>query len=197
MKNSYLKDRVFSKDPRFTQKEILRMYIIIGQLYWLLLCLKCSNICWNIKHLVASLGLRDSNQQVVPSFHHWNMLLKVSNSICSKTLYSVAFNCISHKIIKKKMYYGFHEKGIQIIENYHSTGTQQTFTDTGLSTPLNVKCGRPQGSILGPLLVLSASMISEDQLKSNWYCFLMEQQQFWKTEIWVNLWKKSRARKLC
>ena len=67
-----------------------------------------------------------------------------------------AFDSINHKILLDKMRTLFGISGIQLkwFESYLSNREQQCQIDDQLSTPKQIKCGVPQGSILGPLFFL-------------------------------------------
>lgn len=66
---------------------------------------------------------------------------------------SKAFDCVSHKILSEKLNdYGIRGAGRNFIISYLTERTQFTDCNGVLSTPLTVKAGVPQGSILGPLL---------------------------------------------
>ena len=68
---------------------------------------------------------------------------------------SKAFDTLDHEILLYKLhYYGMNDLSLKFIENYLLNRTQQVEYDDILSNPLVVKCGVPQGSILGPLLFL-------------------------------------------
>ena len=67
-----------------------------------------------------------------------------------------AFDSIIHKILLDKMRTLFGISGIQLkrFESYLSNRQQQCKIDDQLSSPKRIKCGVPQGSILGPLFFL-------------------------------------------
>ena len=67
-----------------------------------------------------------------------------------------AFDSINHKILLHKMHVLFGISGLQLnwFESYLSNREQQCEVNDKLSTPKRIKCGVPQGSILGPLLFL-------------------------------------------
>ena len=67
-----------------------------------------------------------------------------------------AFDSINHKIFFDKMRTLFGISGIQLkwFESYLSNREQQCQIDDQLSSPKRIKCGVPQGSILGPLFFL-------------------------------------------
>ena len=68
---------------------------------------------------------------------------------------SKAFDTLDHSILVFKLkYYGFKEKALDLMINYLNNRTQQVQYNDTLSDILVVKCGVPQGSILGPLLFL-------------------------------------------
>ena len=70
-------------------------------------------------------------------------------------LSKASFNCISHKLLIAKLdAYGFDETSLKVIISYLKNHIQTTKVDSSFSELLNIICGVPQGSILGPLLFI-------------------------------------------
>ena len=68
---------------------------------------------------------------------------------------SKTFDTINHKnMLSKLKYYGFNEMTIALMESYLSGRQQYVEFENVKSNCLRIKTGVPQGSILGPLLVL-------------------------------------------
>ena len=66
-----------------------------------------------------------------------------------------AFDTVDHTILLNKLqYYGFFGDELKWIQSYLSNRSQKCFINGVLSNPGIIKCGVPQGSILGPLLFL-------------------------------------------
>ena len=66
---------------------------------------------------------------------------------------SKAFDTLDHQILLNKLqYYGIHDKPLSFLKSYLTERTQQLRYGESISEPLLIKCGVPQGSILGPLL---------------------------------------------
>ncbi len=67
-----------------------------------------------------------------------------------------AFDSINHEILLHKMHDYFGISGIQLkwFESYLSNTEQQCMVNGQVSSPKNIICGIPQGSIVGPLLFL-------------------------------------------
>ena len=63
-----------------------------------------------------------------------------------------AFDTVNHKILLSKLArLGIGDMLLRWIENYLSLRKQCTSADNVTSSFLDIKCGVPQGSILGPL----------------------------------------------
>ena len=68
---------------------------------------------------------------------------------------SAAFDMVDHSILLKKLeLYGMDRQAINWMNSYLSNRSQVVMVDGCLSPPLNITCGVPQGSILGPLLYI-------------------------------------------
>ena len=66
-----------------------------------------------------------------------------------------AFDTVNHKILIKKLeHMGIRGKNLQWIESYLDNRFQRTICNNTLSKLDKIKCGVPQGSILGPLFFL-------------------------------------------
>ena len=67
-----------------------------------------------------------------------------------KTLFT---QCICHDLLIAKLNaYGFDRNALKLIYDYLSDRSQKTKVDSSFSAYLDIICGVPQGSILGPLL---------------------------------------------
>ena len=68
---------------------------------------------------------------------------------------SKAFDTINHDILLYKLRnYGIRGTALSWFKSYLSNRQQYVFIDNNKSSMLNIRCGVPQGSILGPLLFL-------------------------------------------
>lgn len=66
-----------------------------------------------------------------------------------------AFDCVPHKILIDKLkLYGFDDNSCLLVNAYLSNRKQYVRVNNKQSETLNVDCGVPQGSILGPLLFI-------------------------------------------
>ena len=68
---------------------------------------------------------------------------------------SAAFDMVDHSILLKKLeLYGMDHQSISWMNSHLSRRSQVVMVDGCLSPSLNITCGVPQGSILGPLLYI-------------------------------------------
>ena len=66
---------------------------------------------------------------------------------------SKAFDCLNHELLIAKLdAYGFGKESCKFIFDYLKNRKQRTKVSDAYSKWLKIKCGVPQGSILGPLL---------------------------------------------
>ena len=64
-----------------------------------------------------------------------------------------AFDTIYHTILIKKLYlYGIRDTALHLITSYLNNRKQYVNIHDANSTLLDINCGVPQGSVLGPLL---------------------------------------------
>ena len=68
---------------------------------------------------------------------------------------SAAFDMVDHPLLLQKLQlFGLEDAALNWVSSYISGRSQSVIVDGCLSPPLDIKCGVPQGSILGPLLYI-------------------------------------------
>lgn len=66
-----------------------------------------------------------------------------------------AFDTINHSILLDKLErYGFRGTPLKLIESYLTDRSQTVKINDSISSPLSIKCGVPQGTVLGPLFFI-------------------------------------------
>jgi len=87
-----------------------------------------------------------------------DMICNKDNKLITCTLFldlSKAFDCVDHKILLEELfYYGVKGTPLKLLASYLDNRFQCTKIGDTISSFLNVTCGVPQGSVVGPLLFL-------------------------------------------
>ncbi|KAG8305220.1 hypothetical protein J6590_108272 [Homalodisca vitripennis] len=66
-----------------------------------------------------------------------------------------AFDCVPHETLLKKLhYYGISGVELNLFQSFLSSRTQRVCIGSKLSETVDINCGVPQGSVLGPFLFL-------------------------------------------
>jgi hypothetical protein len=106
-------------------------------------------------------GFRSKHSTVHPIIHLLNHCAKASNKSDPEYTLAIlcdlskAFDVICHEILLKKLEaYGIRGIVKTWIDSYLSNRRQFVELDSHKSTSISIRCGVPQGSILGPLLYL-------------------------------------------
>lgn len=104
-------------------------------------------------------GFRKGRSTSLPLIH---LLNKISTAIDQNEItagvfldLSKAFDTLDHEIFFSKLeYYGIRDKALQLIKSYFSNRKQFVQFNDIKSSSQTIKCGVPQGSILGPLFFI-------------------------------------------
>ena len=106
-------------------------------------------------------GFRAKHSTIHPVLHLLNHCAEANNKTPSQMTLatfcdlSKAFDTISHNILLHKLnIFGIRGVANKWIESYLTNRSQFVYIDSHVSKNLPVRCGVPQGSILGPLLFL-------------------------------------------
>ena len=109
-----------------------------------------SSLQW-VEELPASYaGIKQSNLSINPSIELFNQLLSIKQSQSQSQ--SQAFDTIDHNILLKKLeWYGV-RGALDWFRNYMTNRKQYVQFVDSKSSVQHIRCGVPQGSVLGPLL---------------------------------------------
>ena len=93
---------------------------------------------------------------MLQSLNDWSLALRNGHS--SRVVYidfSKAFDSVSHpKLLHKLSKLGFNDNLYSVLCSYLSGRSQQVMIDNSYSNYVSISSGVPQGSVLGPLLIL-------------------------------------------
>ena len=110
-----------------------------------------------LKHCQFGFRKHHSTTHAITTIYE-RILNNIENSSHTATIYldlSKAFDCVNHKILFQKLqHYGIRGHSLQFFKSYLSNRKQFTIVNGEISDILNVICGVPQCSPLGPLRFL-------------------------------------------
>ena len=99
-----------------------------------------------------------STKNALVDFHEHVLKLLDENKMIGLGMFidlAKAFDTVNHAILLEKLQlYGFQNQALALIASYLSNRTQIVIIDGVKSDPMDISCGVPQGSILGPLLFI-------------------------------------------
>ena len=93
---------------------------------------------------------------LIQMYHYWTQKVDKGNMIGVMMVdLSAAFDMVDHPLLLQKLkLLGLQDDALAWMDSYLSGRTQSVIVDGCLSPPLDIECGVPQGSILGPLLYI-------------------------------------------
>jgi len=99
-----------------------------------------------------------STKNALVDFHEHVLKLLDENKMIGLGMFidlAKAFDTVNHAILLEKLQlYGFQNQALALIASYLSNRTHIVIIDGVKSDPMDISCGVPQGSILGPLLFI-------------------------------------------
>jgi hypothetical protein len=89
-------------------------------------------------------------------YDHWAEEVEQDNMVELMMIdLSAAFDMVDHHLLLQKLeLFGLEDVAISWMKSYLSERSQSVMVDGSMSPPLDIECGVPQGSILGPLLYI-------------------------------------------
>ena len=115
----------------------------------------CRHLIHDTQH--GFLPHKSCTTQLLPFSHDISLGLNSSDLIDIVYFdFQKVFDTANHDIILQelKLQFGINDMMLKLIKNYLKDRTQRVLVNGKLSTPLKIKSGVPQGSILGPLLFI-------------------------------------------